>query len=329
MKTRDDLTRISRGFWESRAILSAVELGVFEALGRRRLSAGVMANRIEGDPRAVRMLLDSLTGMQVLVKEGSAYQISAAMLPLLTDGPTSALGMLKHHAALWHTWSRLTDIVKGSGPAPSKSSFRRGQAEARAFTLAMRDGARRLAPGVVEEVNLKGRKHLLDLGGGPGVYAASFARKYPDLRVTVVDLPAVALVGEELTAEYPDVKTRVTFFAADLDRDPLPEDADAAFLSHVIHGQSEEQVRSLFKRVAEALSPKGLFVVRDFYTDADRTTPAGASLFALNMLVNTRAGRTYSAKEVIAWLKKAGFKTASYRKSKTAPDAGYVLARLP
>ncbi len=327
MKTRDDLMRVSRGYWESRAILTAVELEIFTVLGRRKFSAKVVAKRIGADPRGAELLLDCLAGMGLLTKTGTGYSIAKAMAPHLTEGPESALGMLRHHAALWRTWDRMTEVVREGRPAPSRSSFRRGPAEARAFTMAMRAGALRLAPGVAAELNLKGRKHLLDLGGGPGVYAASFARENPGLRVTVVDLPDVAEVGREICREYPDVADRVTFHAADLDQDDLPADADAAFLSHVIHGQSEDEVRALFGRVAAALPGKGLFIVRELFTGPDRTTPPSASLFALNMLVNTPAGRTYSTRETAAWLKKAGFATTTFRRSKAAPDADYILAR--
>jgi ubiquinone/menaquinone biosynthesis C-methylase UbiE len=324
---RDDLMRVSRGYWESRAILTGVELGVFTNLGRRKLSAKVLAKRIGAVERGTELLLDCLAGMDVLVKSGSSYAIAGPMIPHLTEGPESALGMLRHHAALWENWSRMTEVVRDGNPAPSKSSFRRGPEEARAFTMAMRAGALRLAPGVAAELNLKGRRHLLDLGGGPGVYAAHFARVNPDLRVTVVDLPDVALVGEEIREEYPDVKDRIGFLGTDFERDALPTDADSAFLSHVIHGQGEDEVRALFCRVADALPKKGLFIVRDFFTGHDRTTPPSASLFALNMLVNTTAGRTYSTREVAVWLKQAGFATATVRRSKAAPDADYVLAR--
>ncbi len=327
MKTRDDLMGVSRGYWESRAILTAVELGIFETLGRRRFSAAVVAKKIGADQRGVELLLNCLAGMGTLEKSGSSFAIAGPMLPHLTAGPESALGMLHHHAVLWENWGRMTDIVRSGKTTPSRSSFRRGPEEAKAFTMAMRAGALRLAPGVAAELNLKGRKHLLDLGGGPGVYAAYIARANPDLKVTVVDLPDVVNVGKKLTREYPDVKSRITFFAADLDRDPLPKDADSAFLSHVIHGQSEEEVRALFARVAAALPKKGLFIVRDFFTGPDHTTPPSTSLFALNMLVNTTAGRTYSSAEVSIWLKDAGFSTATLRRSKAAPDADYVLAR--
>ena len=328
MKTREDLTEVSRGYWQSRAVLSGVELGIFEAMGRRKLSAKSLAIRIAGDPGATELLLNALTGMGVLEKEHTSYRIAPAMLPLLTEGEGSALAMLKHHARLWDSWSRLSEAVKKGGPVRDEAGFRGGPEEARAFTMAMRAGARRLAPVVAAELAFRGRRHLLDLGGGPGVYAAAFARANPKLRVTIVDLPAVADVGTELLAEYPDVRSRLAYHAADIDREALPEGADCAFLSHVIHSQSEAEIEALFAKVAGALRPPGVFIVRDFFTSADRTMPPSSSLFALNMLVNTPAGRTYSFDEVAGWLKKAGFTRVAKRKSKGIPDTGYVIGRL-
>ncbi len=331
MKTREDLTGLTRAYWASRAVLTAVELGVFEALGKRRLGAAVLARRVGADPRALTLLLDALAGLGVLVKHRASWSVAPALRPFLAEGPESALGMLRHHARLWRAWSGLTDSVRTGRRVVVEhgSGFRRGPEAARAFTLAMRDGARRLAPGVAEEVPLRGCRRLLDLGGGPGTYAAAFARRYPGLRVTVVDLPDVVAVGKELTAAERDVRGRISWCAADLDTDPLPPGADAAFLSHVIHSQTEAQVRALFGKVAAALVPGGVLVVRDFFLEPDRVRPPSASLFALNMLVNTEGGRTYTAAEVVAWLKEAGFRSAVRRRSRAVPDTGYVIARTP
>ncbi|MHC4471097.1 MAG: methyltransferase [Planctomycetota bacterium] len=327
MRTREELTAYSRAYWQSRALLTAVELGIFETLGGRRLGAAAVARRIHADPRAVGMLLDALAGQGILAKRGSAYAIAGSMRPFLTEGPQSALGMLRHHLRLWDTWSTLTEAVRTGKAREEEGGFRGGPEAARAFTMAMRDGALRFAPGVADEVRLVGRKLLLDIGGGPGIYAAWFARRNPGLAVIVVDLPHVAKVGEELLAEHPDVRDRLSYHAADVETEPLPAGADAAFLSHVIHGQDEGRVRALFAKIARSLEPRGLLVVRDFFLSPDGTQPAQASLFTLNMLVNTPGGRSYTAREVMGWLRRAGFRTAAYRRSKVAPDAGYVLAK--
>jgi ubiquinone/menaquinone biosynthesis C-methylase UbiE len=327
LKTRDELTAVSRGYWTARALLSAVELGLFEALGARRLGPAALARQLKVDARALELLLDALVGQGVLGKSKTSYEIPLALRPFLGRGPASALGMLRHHAALWRTWSNLTESVRTGSSLPSDSSFRRGPEEARAFTVAMRDGARRLAPEVATEVNLRGRRRMLDLGGGPGVYAVEFARANPRLDVVVVELPLVAAVGEEMCAEHKDVHDRISWVAADIEKDPLPDGADCAFLSHVIHGNDEQANRDLFAKVAGALGAGGLFIVRDFFLNPDRTMPAAASLFSLNMLVNTPAGRSYSAKETMAWLRDAGFATATFRRSRAVPGADYVLAR--
>lgn len=327
MNSREELLRTTRGYWEARAILTGVELGVFPAIGRRKLSAASVAKRLSTDPRATGLLLDALAGQGVLVKTGESYAIAPPLVDSLTDGPASSLAMMRHHAALWNNWSRLTDAVRTGKPVQRKSSFQRSPEEAAAFTRAMRDGARRLAPMVAEEVDLSGRRRLLDLGGGPGVYAAAFAERNPELAVTVVDLPNVVAEGSRLARGYGAVRKRVAWHAADITSDPLPEGADAAFLSHVIHGMPEDRIRNLFARVAAALPPKGLFVVRDFFLSPDGTQPAPASLFSLNMLVNTRGGRSYTARETEGWLREAGFRAVRHRRSAAVPDTGYLLAR--
>ncbi len=327
LESREDITDLTRGYWPARALLTAVELGLFETLGGRRLGVAALARRLEVEERALGMLLDALVGLGALAKAGRSYTIPRTIRPVLTEGPESALGMLRHHAALWKTWSGLTDSVRTGESAPSQSSFRRGPEEARAFTMAMRDGARRLAPGVAAELNLRRRRRLLDLGGGPGVYAVEFARANPKLEVVVVELPQVATVGEELVRCEKDVRGRVSYHAADIENDPLPSGADCAFMSHVIHGNGEDENRALYARIADALPSRGLLVVRDFFLDADGTTPPSASLFSLNMLVNTQNGRSYTSRETRAQLEAAGFATTSFRRSRSVPDASYVMAR--
>ncbi|MEN8151932.1 MAG: methyltransferase dimerization domain-containing protein, partial [Planctomycetota bacterium] len=165
MKTREELTAATRAYWPARVILTAVEIGVFEALGRRKLSARSIAGRIGADERATEMLLDALVGQELLTKSGTAYSIGKAMVPFLTDGPESALGMMRHHAQLWEAWGGMTEVVRTGEAADRGPSFRRGKEDARRFTVAMRDGAIRFAPAVAEEIDLGDCRHLYDLGG--------------------------------------------------------------------------------------------------------------------------------------------------------------------
>ena len=328
MKTREDLLNTSRGYWEARALLTAVELGIFENIGRARRTAKTLAAKAGADPRATTMLLNALCGMGVLAKDKSSYRISKAMRPHLVEGEGSALPMLRHHARLWHRWHTLTDDVTAGDAKEPEGGFRGDAADAMAFTLAMRSGSKRFAPGVAEEVPLDSRELLLDLGGGPGTYAAAFARRNPRLRVVIVDLPHVCTAGAQLVAEEADVADRIAYHAADFDRDPLPDGADAVFLSHVIHSQTEAEVKSLFRKIRKALGPGGLLVVRDFFTSPDGTKPPSSSLFSLNMLVNATGGRSYSAEETARWLEAAGFDRVTARRSKAGSDASYLLARL-
>lgn len=326
MRTREDLSKTIRGYWPSRALLTAAEIGLFPALGRRRLGAAALARRLSVDERALSLLLHALTGLEVLVMEGNSFRIAPAMVPFLTDGPESALGMLAHHAELWRLWDHMTETVRTGKPARQVAQFKGSAEEARQFTLAMRDGAIRFAAAVAEEIGLRGRRRLVDLGGGPGIYAVEIARLNPDLEVLVMDLPDVSEVGREIVAGYPDVAGRVSYHPGDIDRDPLPEGIDAALLSHVIHGKGEKGVRRLFGRVAKALPPGGLFVVRDFLLARDGTSPAAATLFSLNVLVATPNGRCYTAAEGERFLRSAGFSRVRFRRSRAVSGSAYLIA---
>ncbi|MBF0244153.1 MAG: methyltransferase domain-containing protein [Planctomycetes bacterium] len=326
---RIDLMNMARGYWQSRVVLSAVELGIFEALENKGQKAAALARKIGGDERATELLLNALVGLGVLRQSGGLFTLCGELKPLFGKGKGSALAMLKHHAVLWDKWSRLSDSVKSGRirPEAGKVGFHGGPAEAKAFTLAMRDGALPLAGAVVAELDLEGRKSLLDLGGGPGVYACEMARRYPLLEVSVVELPAVAEVGRELVAKEKDVRKRIHYVPSDIMSEELPDGADCAFLSHVIHAEGEEAVAALYARIAKALVPGGLLIVRDFFLDNKGALPSSNSLFALNMLVGTPRGRCYTLGESVAMLKWAGFKSATPKASAACPDAGYILAR--
>jgi predicted O-methyltransferase YrrM len=146
---------------------------------------------------------------------------------------------------------------------------------------------------------------VLDVGGGSGAYAMEFARAKPGLRAVVFDLPNVL----RLTAGYlkrAGLADRVALVAGDYDRDDLGSGFDLAFLSAIIHSNSPDGNRALIQRGVAALNPTGHLVIQDFIVDEARTGPPFGVLFALNMLVGTAAGDTYTESEAMQWMAEAG-----------------------
>jgi ubiquinone/menaquinone biosynthesis C-methylase UbiE len=147
---------------------------------------------------------------------------------------------------------------------------------------------------------------LLDVGGGSGAYTIAFLKNSPQLRAVVFDLKNVIPITQEKIREA-GVEDRVTFVEGDFYKDPLPVGCDLALLSAIIHQNSPEQNLSLYRKIYRALRSGGALLIRDHIMDATRTRPPAGALFALNMLVNTPAGDTYTFGEVKEALESAGF----------------------
>ena len=148
--------------------------------------------------------------------------------------------------------------------------------------------------------------HALDVGGASGTWTMALLRAVPGSRATLFDLPdAVKQARERLTGtEFND---RVTLTAGDFYRDELPSGADLAFVSAIIHQHCRDSNRDLFRKIHRALAPGGTIAIRDVVMNADHTSPQFGALFAVNMIVNTDTGGTFSFEELSEDLQAAGF----------------------
>ena len=166
-----------------------------------------------------------------------------------------------------------------------------------------------MAKSVVEKLDLSGRSNLLDTGGGSGVYTIAALKAAPQMRATIFDLPPVIEIARQKLAEE-KLADRVTLVKGDFYKDTLPDGHDLALLSAIIHQNSLEQNNALYKKIYDALLPGGVLVIRDHVMNDDHTEPADGALFAINMLVNTPGGGTYSFEEIAEGLEQAGFVNA-------------------
>ncbi|MDR3747319.1 MAG: methyltransferase, partial [Acidobacteriota bacterium] len=147
----------------------------------------------------------------------------------------------------------------------------------------------------------------LDLGGGSGAYSIAFAKAAPELHAEVVDLADVLPLTQEHIRKA-GLADRISTREGDMMTVPLENGAyDVVLLSAICHMYSPEENQQLVRRAFDALAPGGRLVVADFILEADKTAPRSGALFALNMLVGTRAGASYSEPEYASWMKAAGF----------------------
>jgi len=322
-----DIEDMVRGFWHSRIVLTAVELDLFTAVGGEGGTVADVADRAGTDPRATRMLLNALVGLGMLKKHIDWFSLTPTAERHLVDGASEdARAVFGHQADLWRRWTSLTECIRTGDPAPGVGSREEGPSSPGNFIGAMHRFAEEQATAFVKAVDLTGVGQLLDLGGGSGAYAMAFCRQAPGLKATVFDHGAVI----PLTREYVSaagMSDRVSLLEGDMVADDIGTGYDLVWFSNVAHCLGETEVQSVFHKVRGALNPGGRFVVRDFILNDDKTEPAFAAVFALNMLVNTPHGDSYSLREYTEWLASAGFATPEQITVTGAGNTAMLVAR--
>jgi trans-aconitate methyltransferase len=149
-------------------------------------------------------------------------------------------------------------------------------------------------------------RHLLDVGGASGTWTLAFLRAVPGARATIFDLPdAIGQAEERLKGT--EFASRVALVSGDFYADDLPTGCDFAWVSAIAHQHSRRHNRELFVKVFKALEPQGLIAVRDIVMEPCRTRPRDGAMFAINMLVNTESGGTFTFEEFAEDLQAAGF----------------------
>jgi predicted O-methyltransferase YrrM len=291
---------------ESRILLTAAELNLFALLSPRPLSAQEVAGRLQGDLRAVTILLDALAALGFLEKEAQRYRCLPPVSDFLSpDRPDSVLAMILHAAHLWRRWTRLTEVVGGEEPR-SVTTPPSNEEGLRTFIGAMHAIAAPLASRIVAAVNPAGARALLDVGGASGTYTLAFLQANPKMKATLFDqTPVIAMARDRFAAA--GMLARVSLIPGDFYAEELPPGHDLAFVSAIVHQNSAEQNSELFKKVLRALQPGGRIVIRDHIMEPDRTEPLSGAVFAVNMLLATAGGDTYTFEELAEGLTQAGF----------------------
>ncbi|MFC1836784.1 methyltransferase [Thermodesulfobacteriota bacterium] len=309
--TRDSVLELSAGFLKARILLSAAELDLFTILGHKASTVDELC-RVKGwSPRALTILLDSLAAIGLVVKQpDGVYSVEDLAFRLLgSEGDESVLPMILHRGRMWRTWSKLTDIVK-QGSDPNRVDMEESpDEEVEAFIGAMQVIGRDTAERIAGSIDLNGYKNMLDVGGGSGVYTAAFMNKAPQLKATIFDRPRVIEIARERMTDA-GLIDRVTLIEGDYNENELPLGHDLALLSAIVHINGHEGNIELYRKIHRALRPGGTIMIRDYFLDESRTFPPEGAVFAVNMLVATAAGNSYTMEETREALEAVGFKDA-------------------
>ena len=321
------LLELSGSYWKTCVLHALVKLDAITAIGEEEVTAQELAERIGCSPDGTERLLNAAAAMELLVKRGDAYASLPAARRYLSKDAEHYIGfMILHHHQLMPSWTDLDQAVQKGGPIRERASSS-DEDWRENFLMGMFNNAMTLAPRIVPEVDLGGRRGLLDLGGGPGTYAIQFCRRYPELRATVFDLPTTRPFAEKVIGSF-GLSERIAFESGNYLEDEIGSGYDAAWLSHILHAEGPEQCRHIVAKAVKALQPGGLILIHDFFLNNDMAAPLFPTLFSLNMLLGTSQGRSYSEGQVREMLEANGVRDIRRISIDTPNDSSILAGRV-
>lgn len=301
----NQLFSLSKGFMTSRIFLTAVELGIFRELENLQLTASQLAERLGADQRAMEILLNALTGMDLLEKKDDKFVNVKEVEDLLVPGRPRYIGSFFGHTVnLWEAWSHLTKVVKSGHP----DGLQWTEGMSLDLAGAMKEQSKGTSNRLAELVDCSEANTMLDLGGGASLYAIAFARNYPHLKIVVFDrdTKALEMAGKEIERE--NMQDCIRLKEGNFFLDNIGQGYDLVLLSSVLSLFGDEENSFLLRKIRGSLKSGGRVIIWENIVDESGTKPASAALFAVNMLVVTQNGRSYSFSEVKALLKDSGIR---------------------
>ncbi len=317
------LLGISGGYWAACALHAGVKLDIFTVLSEQTFSGQKIAEKLGSDARAVIMLLNALSAMNLLIKKNTSYSNSEFSNSFLSKKSPKYLGyIIMHHHHLMASWNELAKGVKTGKAVRSRASY--GNSEVREnFLMGMFNLASNIAPQIVGKIDLSGKKHLLDLGGGPGTYAIHFCLANPLLKATIYDQKPTRPFAERTVAKF-GLSDRIDFQAGDYVKKDISGAYDVAWLSHILHAEGPEDTQKIIQKAVSVLKPKGMILVHEFILNNDMDGPLFPALFSLNMLLGTEKGQSYSEKQLKDMLAAAGVVKIKRIPVQTPNDSGII-----
>lgn len=317
------ILKIARGFWASQVVIVANELRIFDSLSQNFKTAQQVAKICKVNSDAIERIMNSLVGLGMLKKENNKFsnnELSETFL--VKKNSEKYLGDAIHHMYnMWGAWSKLEKAVKTGKSVASVMTGKNLKSKTKDFIYAMQSNASLTANIVAKNINLKNIKNLLDIGGGSGAFSIAFCKENPNLNCVVLDVENVIpltkkfITNNKLTDR---IKTKVGDI---LSLEHPNSEFDAVLFSHVLHIYNAELNIKILKKIYTWLHPGGMLILHDFFLLEDKTEPVDAALFSLNMLINTKSGRSYSALETMNMLKKTGFKSIEHKKLHAGPSS--------
>lgn len=328
--TPDGIMQLGLGFWGSKVLLSAIELGVFTQLGQGPLSGESLRARLDLHSRSVDDFLDSLVSLGMLSRNGDQYSNTPATDAFLDrNKPSYVGGMLEMaNARLYGFWGSLTEALQNGLP---QNEIKRGEdlfatlygdpARLKGFLEGMTGISMGASMAIAQKFPWSKYQNFIDVGGAQGGLPVQLALAHSHLSGGNFDLPVVGPIFEEFVASF-SLDQRLKFHPGNFFEDPMPQ-ADVLIMGHVLHDWNLDQKRELISKAYDTLPSGGSLIVYEALIDDERSQNAFGLLMSLNMLIETHGGFDYTGADCSGWMQDAGFKE-TYVEHLAGPDSMVV-----
>jgi hypothetical protein len=308
------LISLGLSFWRAKALMTAVELGVFAALARGPRSGQALASELSLAGRGAYDFFDALVALDLLERHDRTYSNSPLADRFLDPAKTSYMGGLFEitNSRLYPVWGQLGDALRSGEPRNEAkeehdyyANLGRSSDRLAVFLRGMTGLSAAAARAIAQKLPWAERRTFVDVGGAEGGLSVQLALQHPHLSGGTFELPGVQAYHDAYVARF-GLAERLRFYGGDFFNDPLPE-ADVLVMGHVLHNWNLEQKCLLVRKACAALPRGGMFLVHESLIDDERRSNALGLLMSLNMLLVTREGFGFTGAECQTWMRQAGF----------------------
>ena len=330
------IMQMATGFWGSKTLMTAVELGVFTKIStyhNQSMTLKEFQNIIGIEEiRPAEAFTTALVSLGLLKLDKNndgerTFANSEVSSVFLDKNKPTYIGDLitMFDERSYQSWGKLSEALKTNKPIGEEqggdieSIFNKARSnqeveQVQKFTHAMHGISIGPAMALAKNVDFSNHKKMMDIGGGSGVYAIHVVANNPNnMSAVVLDSKPVCQVAAQYIQQY-KLQHKIQTMAFDFFEDQLPNNCDVAFLSHVIHIFDRDKNIILLKKIHDSLpSENGMILISEWLLNNEKTGPVASALMGLTMIIENRGGRSYSYSEISEMLTEAGFKNIEKR----------------
>jgi SAM-dependent methyltransferase len=324
------IMQMAWGYAPPLVLMAAVDIGLFAALAEGPRTIEEIRLATGTSPRGLPILVQALAGLDLLRRDGDRYALAPDSAMFLVPSSPAYLGSFFSHVGghLLPSWLKLGEAVRTGQPqravADDVDKASLFSSLVGALYTVNAAGARVLADHLAS--SLPSVQRILDVAAGSAAWSIPLAERAPAAEVTAVDLPAVIPTTRHFVTRA-GLIDRYRFVAADAFEADFGQGYHVAVLGHILHSEGEARSRWLLRKVFDALAPGGTLAVAEWLVAPDRSGPLPSLMFAVNMLVLTESGTTWSFDEIAAWLTEIGF--VEPRKVEAPGPGTLIVAHRP